>query len=75
MNADLHNTDSNSVTINNFKEVKGDIFSHNFSTVTVKDGERNSVTLYFSNLSEVLNFSLMIQQEAKKLIKDSVKSI
>lgn len=63
----LHSADSNSVSIRSF-EKDGNVPA--FATVTVRDIEKNSdVCLYFANLGEVLNFSLMVQQEIKNVVK------
>lgn len=63
MNTSLHNTNGNSVTVKNFSEEKSLI---PFASVAVSDYEGNYVTLFFKDLGEVINFSLMINQEVKK---------
>ena len=69
MNASLHNTDSNSATVKVFKKDNTDIFSKDFSVVTVLDSNRNEVALFFSNLAEVLNFAKMIEEQVHSLAK------
>ena len=65
----LHSANSNSVVVRNFEGDKHSVGQ--FATVTVQDIEKNAeVSLYFANLGEVLNFSLMIQQEMKKALED-----
>jgi hypothetical protein len=63
----LHSADSNSATVRNHK---AEIFE-GFATLTVSDTEKGAdVTLFFANLGEVLNFSLMIQEGVKKALKE-----
>ena len=69
MNTSLHNTDSNSATVKTFKKDSTDVFSKDFSVVTVQDFNRNEVALFFSNLAEVLNFAKMIEEQAHNLAK------
>lgn len=66
MNASLHNADSNTASVRDFgKSKEGD----HFSTVTLSDSTGNTVTLFFQNLAEVLNFALMVQEQTRNLIK------
>lgn len=64
MNTSLHRANGNSVIVRNFpksEETKG------FASVTVSDDSGNDVTLFFANLGEVVNFALMIKQEASNI--------
>ena len=67
LSIDLHSTDSNSVTVRDFSAEND---TRAFSTITVRDFQKNGeVTLYFANLAEVMNFSLMVQQEMRNALK------
>ena len=65
MNASLHNTDGNTVTVKDFGKSKE---GNHFSTVTVSDSEGNYVSLFFQNLAEVLNFALQIESQTHRLV-------
>jgi len=65
MNASLHDVNGNSAEVKDFTK-ESDFFS--FASVSVKDFNGNDVTLFFQNVAEILNFSLLIQEKANKLI-------
>ena len=73
----LHSTDSNSVTVRNFEDEKTgsglkSSTVQGFATVSVFDTEKNAeVTLFFANVAEVINFSIMVREGAEKALKAS----
>lgn len=67
MNATLHNTNSNSVTVKNFSEDKD---SGAFVALSVWDYDRKGeMNLFFSTPAEALNFALLIQEQVSKFAK------
>ena len=70
----LHSTDGNSAKVKNFEDEKTGSglgtrsLESGFAIVSVKDYSGNEVTLFFSNLSEVLNFSLVLKEQASWLL-------